>query len=461
MLKFILPLSIIAILSSSLEAKTVVGIMDSGFDLTHQWLQNKVFENPNEKPNGKDDDRNGAVDDIIGWNLLDNNDVLFDGSLRGKFPSDVYKYYRLRAKKSLGTIKPHELKWYESKLKDEDFKKSREGFTGFIHGTHVTGVALSAEGIYSKYEILFKPVRYLGSREEGNWVEPEFEPKPGLSGTKAINHIKYYLRKYTRWQMNKLDAGIKLANGQVQIINGSFGKSFKGLLSKAEDLYEEQLGKKPTDKTKEELAIYFGNYLCDKTEEVLEKYPHILFTFSAGNSKDDNDAKPHYPSNARLTNVIAVGASKGHEERAYFSNFGQKTVDVFAPGLAIESSIPGDELYDDRTLQVNGTSQAAPYIANLAAKMLEKSRKLKVRLKPHDIKKIILATVDKKELMSKDSVSGGIVNPDRALFTVNLARKMSIDKAINTALLRVEDINPLMKSIEHEEALLIELPQAF
>ena len=306
------------LLSSHVQAKTVIGIMDSGFDLTHDWLTEKVYENPHEIMNGLDDDRNGAIDDIYGWNLLDNNNVLFDDSLRGKFPSEVYKYYRLRAKKSLGTITPKELKWYEEKLKDPEFKKSREGFTSFIHGTHVTGVATSAEGIYSKYEILFRPVRYLGNREDGNWIEPEFKPDPNLTGTKAINHIKDHMRKYTRWQMKKLEAGIKLSSHKVQIINGSFGKSFKSLMKSAEILYEKQFSKMPNKEIQTELALYFGNDLCKKTEQVLRRFPKILFTFSAGNSKDDNDIKPHYPSNARLENVIAVGASKGHEERPTF-----------------------------------------------------------------------------------------------------------------------------------------------
>ncbi len=461
MLKILIPLIMLAMLTSNTEAKTVIGVMDSGFDITHQWLSDRVFENPNERPNGRDDDRNGAIDDIIGWNLIDNNDVLFDDSLRGKFPSDVFKYYRIRAKKSLGTITPSELDWYQEKLKDEEFKKAREGFTGFIHGTHVTGIATSTEGIYAKYDIQFKPVRYLGYNEFGLWIEPEFEAKAGLAGSKAINHIKSFFRKYTWWQMRKLEAGIKLAAGQVQVINGSFGKSYSGLLDKAEEVYEKQFGKKPDEKIQEELAVYFGDYLCLQTEKLLSRYHDILFTFSAGNAKDDNDVKPHYPSNARLQNVIAVGASKGHEERAYFSNYGEKTVDVFAPGLAIESSIPGDRLHGDRTLQVNGTSQAAPYIANLSAKMMEKAKKHKIKLNPGLIKKIIIETSDNKPMMKKDSVSGGIVNPDRAIFTVSLIRKMDIDKAIKTALERVEDITPLVKEEDIGTALFLELPQAF
>ena len=78
-----------------------------------------------------------------------------------------------------------------------------------------------------------------------------------------------------------------------------------------------------------------------------------------------------------------------------------------------------------------------------------------------DIKSIIIASVDKKPAMSEDSVSGGIVNPDRALFTVTLMRKMKLDKAIQTARIKVEDIQPLVKIDVNAPALFLELPQAF
>ncbi|TSE05144.1 S8 family peptidase [Aquimarina algiphila] len=51
--------------------KVIVGVIDSGVDIEHEDLKEVVWTNPKEiKGNGKDDDNNGYVDDIHGWNFL-------------------------------------------------------------------------------------------------------------------------------------------------------------------------------------------------------------------------------------------------------------------------------------------------------------------------------------------------------------------------------------------------------
>ena len=60
-----------------------------------------------------------------------------------------------------------------------------------------------------------------------------------------------------------------------------------------------------------------------------------------------------------------------------------------------------------------------------------------------------------------DSVSGGIVNPDRALFAVTLARKLSLVESIKAAREKIEDINPLIKSFSEDQGILLDLPEAF
>ncbi len=53
----------------------IVGVIDSGVDIEHEDLDGVVWTNPKEiKGNGKDDDNNGYVDDIHGWNFLGDSD---------------------------------------------------------------------------------------------------------------------------------------------------------------------------------------------------------------------------------------------------------------------------------------------------------------------------------------------------------------------------------------------------
>ena len=61
------------------DAEVVVAIIDTGIDLQHPALQDNVWVNPGEiAGNGIDDDHNGFVDDVHGWNFADNNNDISD-----------------------------------------------------------------------------------------------------------------------------------------------------------------------------------------------------------------------------------------------------------------------------------------------------------------------------------------------------------------------------------------------
>lgn len=51
----------------------VVAVLDTGIDYTHKDLKDNMWINPQEKLNGIDDDNNGYIDDIYGWNFVSNN----------------------------------------------------------------------------------------------------------------------------------------------------------------------------------------------------------------------------------------------------------------------------------------------------------------------------------------------------------------------------------------------------
>lgn len=95
------------------------------------------------------------------------------------------------------------------------------------------------------------------------------------------------------------------------------------------------------------------------------KYAHendVLFFAAAGNAKNDNDSRGEYPANYHLDNVLSVAAINSNLSKASFSNFGQLSVDLFAPGENIYS-LDVNNQYKVRS----GTSMATPMAAGVAA----------------------------------------------------------------------------------------------
>ena len=64
------------------SATVYVGVIDEGVQNTHPELSGQV-RNPGETANGLDDDRNGRVDDVYGWDFVSNNGSVYDGGSTG------------------------------------------------------------------------------------------------------------------------------------------------------------------------------------------------------------------------------------------------------------------------------------------------------------------------------------------------------------------------------------------
>ena len=165
----------------------------------------------------------------------------------------------------------------------------------------------------------------------------------------------------------------------------------------------------------------------------------VLMVHAAGNdgadlAKGKNFPTPEYLGGGHPANWIEVGASSwkgGDSLAAPFSNYGQKLVDVFAPGVDILSTVPGNQYERD-----SGTSMAAPVVSGLAALIMDYYPNLSAA----DVKKVIMGSVTRvpNQVVVRPgensarvpfgtlSVTGGVVNAYNA---IKLADEMSGTKA--------------------------------
>jgi cell wall-associated protease len=415
-------------------SKTVlVAVIDSGIDIDHEDLKNIIWVNEKEVPNNEiDDDKNGYVDDVHGWNFI--------GGKNGNVSADTYELTRevIRLDKKFGgadSIKVKKKnknefatylklkdKYQKLKLKNEQQYKL---YSGLYHYTlasldtlkkHFKTDKLDPQAVksltttdptllFAKSVIsgIYKnagddaPIEeYLSQVKEGvdyYTVIVKYGYNADFDSRQIVgdNYSNVFEKGYGNNDVKGADplhgthvAGIIAADRKNSIGIKGIADNVKIMAVRAVPNGDER------DKDIANAIIYavdngakiinmsFGKSFSPEKEAVDKavKYAElkgVLLIHAAGNDGDDIDTKKNFPSKKYLNgkeakNWIEVGASawgSGTDFVGSFSNYGKKSVSLFAPGVKIYSTTPSNTYKNE-----DGTSMASPSTAGVAALLM-------------------------------------------------------------------------------------------
>ena len=453
MSKRLMGLLIAGTLLSSSALSSTIAIIDSGTDMKHEVIAPKAWINTDEiDGNNRDEDRNGYQDDIYGWNFAESNNQVIDYSYLGTLNDDIRKFFDIQAKMMVASASTDEIKWLREKVQDEEFIKTLSIYGNFMHGTHVAGISAekSEDAKIMAVKLIPTEVKlpFMLGLENSNlqndkgWIE---------------TLVKKGIDLLANTQMTQLEEiSYYVAGHKARVANGSFGTGYPQAKMIVETVYKQVLRKDPDATEVEKYAKYFINALINAGQKIIKAAPETLFVYAAGNDGLNNDEYGTSPANIKGDNVLTVAATMGLSAIAPFSNYGKKLVDVAAPGVSINSAVPGDQY-----LRVSGTSQAAPFVAGVAGKVLD----INPALTPKEVKEIILGTVDKKEFLAETVATSGIVNNDRAARAALLSLSVSVTDAISRSRSEVRDMTKQESVVpfksQYEKGIVLPLSSGF
>jgi subtilisin family serine protease len=465
----------------------LVAIIDNGIDTAHVDLRANLWTNPKEVPgNKKDDDANGFVDDVHGWNFIGNpngEDVHFD-------TFEVTREYARCHGKPAASGAPPLMDAALCKQIDADYEKQRSTIQKNVENyrqvadvlQQITPVLKQAAHTDSLTPDRVKGINTVSpqlSRARQIYLElaSQGATAPVIEdGLKSLEgQLKYGLnpdfdtrtivgdhysdpteRHYGNGDVMGQDAkhGTHVA-GIIGAVRGN-GIGVDGIAPAVKfmmirtvpdgDERDKDIAnaiRYATDNGAQIISMSFGKpyspYKSAVDDAVKYADAHgVLMVHAAGNdgadlSKGKNFPTPVFMGGGHAINWIEVGASSwkgGSDLAAPFSNYGKNEVDVFAPGVDILSTVPGNEYERD-----SGTSMAAPVVSGLAALIMGYYPSLSAA----DVRRIIISSVarhadqmvtkpgsDDKVPFGSLSISGGIVNAYRA---IQMAEQMSGGKA--------------------------------
>lgn len=460
----------------------IVAVTDSGTDIEHEDLKSVVWTNPKEiAGNGKDDDKNGFIDDMHGWNFLGST---YDETLEitrlyrtlkkkyeGKTSVDIkkkdaedyaaYKALEEEYKQDLEEAKKGQKQYmqYQEMLKAIDVAMKK--LTGKSDYTleDIKGTESSSQEINAKKEIA---VRILSS---GSSITEQMEQLDGavdyytskvntyynieFDGRVALNDDAYSMKTKVYGDNNVKDQGDDEIHGThvsgIILADRTNNLGVKGVADNAQlmavrvvpngDEYDKDVAlgiRYAVDNGAKVINTSFGKGYSPNAEWVYDaiKYAEkkdVLIVNAAGNDAQNIDEKPSFPKDVDdaeeiSDNFLTVGAiTRFYNEGllADFTNYGKKSVDVFAPGHDIYNTVINNEYK-----KLSGTSMASPATAGVATLIRSYYPELSASQVKHILmnsgtlvtKEVILPGGDGKKVKLSDiSKSGRIVNAYNAL----------------------------------------------
>ena len=450
--------------------KTNVLVIDSGSDFTHNALKPLAFANEAEV-NGKagvDDDNNGYVDDIYGWNFVNNDKTLVN--LKDT-PPEYDKV--LRCMELLGKLQaygqagmdPAEFEFLKTQYQNQKFWAWVSFTGGWAHGTHCAGITSTKNSDVNLNAITHIPTGN-GPKEEIEEAMAMLKHNMAHRSTRRTRDEEPAAKKVTLDELGKYftqlgeDYAAKvqpkadyIGSLQPRVINCSFGSPNSALV----DLMKKNMPQwgwvNPTDAELQEVVnLFVTKAFLPRDKAMFAKAPNALVVIASGNSSEDLDPFVSTPNDVPIENKLVIAATDEDQKLAPFSCYGKKVVDVGVPGVNIYSTYPNQKMG-----YMSGTSMACPLAVNYAAQVFS----VNPSLTPVQVKKILMETVDKKEWLTDKVKSGGVINVTRAVHAAQLikdgkslaaaitsARKDVGDKAHRSAKRTRPDLNdPLVKAL--------------
>lgn len=458
----------------------IVAVLDSGMDLDHEDLKEVLWTNSKEiAGTGIDNDNNGYVDDIHGYNFL------------GESYYEQMEYARI-LKYGIGD------ETYQAKAKiafDKELAESSEdamqmqGMVFFLEEADKFIIRELGKSTYEAADLdkiepdneMTEQILYL-LKEMLAYGDDMGELKEMV--TEGITHLDSRLNFHLNLDFNGRekvgdnpydinDLGYGNGNPQNLVKEESHATHVAGIIAAKRgnalgingvadnvsimsiravpdgDEYDKDIAlgiRYAVDNGAKIINASFGKTFSPNADWVYDALKYaasqdVLFVLAAGNDglNLDDPNNPNYPNDHQnikgqefVGNVITVGALTpyfGEDMVAAFSNYGKENVDVFAPGDDIYSTLPENEYKFQ-----GGTSMAAPMVSGLAALI----RSHYPQLSATQVKKIIMESGIKTKLnvvvagdpekmlpFDQLSKSGKMVNAYNALI---MAEKVSKGK---------------------------------